>query len=86
MKMEKFAPFFIQDSHNRICESWLSGQRHSSNVSDVDEMQALQAGDVLNVRRRIARCSRSPQMDIAAMPLPDQVEKADNKTAQKAER
>jgi hypothetical protein len=86
MKMKKLTPFFIPDSHKRICESGLSGQRHGSNVSDVDELLALQAGDVLNVRRRIARRSRSPQMDIAIMPLTDQVEKADNKTAQKAER
>jgi hypothetical protein len=63
----------------------LSGQRHDSNVSDVDEMQALQAVGVLNVRWRIARCSRSPQMDIAIMPLPDQVKKTDNKTAQEIE-
>ncbi|MCX5806618.1 MAG: hypothetical protein NT010_11220 [Proteobacteria bacterium] len=55
MKIKKFTPFFITDSHKCICESGLSGQRHGSNVSDVDEMQALQAVGVLNVRRRIAR-------------------------------
>ncbi|MCX5805335.1 MAG: hypothetical protein NT010_04595 [Proteobacteria bacterium] len=81
MKIEKLTPFFISDSHKRICESGLSGRLHGSNVSDVDEMQALQAVGVLNVRRRIARYSRSPQMDIAAMQSPDQVEKADNKTS-----
>jgi hypothetical protein len=36
MKMEKFAPFFIQDSHNRICESGLSGQQHVGDIADVD--------------------------------------------------
>jgi hypothetical protein len=45
MKMEKFAPFFIQDSHNRICESWLSGQRHGRDVSDSDGLRDLQAAD-----------------------------------------
>jgi hypothetical protein len=44
MKIKKLTPFFIPDSHNRICESGLSGQRHGSNVSDVDELLALQAG------------------------------------------
>ncbi|MCX5804923.1 MAG: hypothetical protein NT010_02475 [Proteobacteria bacterium] len=39
MKMEKFAPFFIQDSHNRMCESWLSGQRHVGDFADVDGLQ-----------------------------------------------
>ncbi|MCX5806082.1 MAG: hypothetical protein NT010_08455 [Proteobacteria bacterium] len=77
--MKKLTPFFIPDSHKRICESGLSGQRHGSNVSDVDEMQALQAVGVLNVRRRIARRSRSPQMDIAIMPLTDQEKKTYNK-------
>jgi hypothetical protein len=72
MKMKKLTTFFIPDSHKRICESGLSGQRHGSNVSDVDELLALQVADVLNVRRRIARRSRSPQMDIAIMPLTDQ--------------
>ncbi|MCX5806017.1 MAG: hypothetical protein NT010_08120 [Proteobacteria bacterium] len=52
MKIKKLTPFFIPDSHKCICESGLSGQRHGSNVSDVDEMQALQAVGVLNVRRR----------------------------------
>ncbi|MCX5805823.1 MAG: hypothetical protein NT010_07125, partial [Proteobacteria bacterium] len=51
---------------------------HGSNVSDVDELLALQAGDVLNVRRRIARRSRSPQMDIAIMPVTDQEKRAKN--------
>jgi hypothetical protein len=55
MKWKILAPFFIPDSHKRICESGLSGHRHGRNVSDVDEMQALQAVDVLNVRRKIAR-------------------------------
>jgi hypothetical protein len=39
MKIEKFAPFFIQDSHNRICESGLSGQRHVGDFVDVDGLQ-----------------------------------------------
>jgi len=50
----------------------LDGQRHGRNAADVDEMQALQAADVLNVRRRIARRGRSPQMSISSMPLTDQ--------------
>jgi hypothetical protein len=33
MKMEKFAAFFIPDSHKRLCESGLSGQQHWSAVS-----------------------------------------------------
>jgi hypothetical protein len=83
--MKKLTPFFIPDLHKRICKSGLSGQRHGRNASDVDEMQALQAADVLNVRRRIARRSRSPQMSIPSMPLPDQVKKANNKTTQETE-
>jgi hypothetical protein len=58
--------------HDRsLCESGLSGRRHGRNVSDVDELQVLQTGGVLNVRRRIAGRSRSPQMDISSMPLTD---------------
>ncbi len=85
MKIEKLTPFFIPDSHKRICESGLSGQRHIGTVSlqakssknglDVDEMQALQAGDVLNVRWKIARRSISPQINIFYMPLTDQEKK-----------
>jgi hypothetical protein len=67
----------IPDSHKCICESGLSGQRHGRNGLDVDEMQTLQAVDVLNVRRRIARRSISPQITIPIMPLADQVKKAD---------
>jgi hypothetical protein len=40
MKMKKFTPFFIPDSHKRICESGLSGpvlawrgRRHGSKIS-----------------------------------------------------
>jgi hypothetical protein len=36
MKMEKITPFFIPDSHKRICESGLSGQRHVGDFADVD--------------------------------------------------
>jgi len=36
MKMKKLTPLFIPDSHKRICESGLSGQRHIENDSDVD--------------------------------------------------
>ena len=64
MKIKKLPFFFIPDSHKGICESGLNGQRHVENVSDVDGLQALQAADVLNVRRKIARRSRPPQMDI----------------------
>ncbi len=78
MKMNKFTLFIIPDSHKRICESGLSGQRHIKNGSDVDGLQALQAVIVLNVRWRIAKRSRPPQMDIFNMPLTDQVKKADN--------
>jgi hypothetical protein len=69
MKLKKFAPFFIPDLHKRICESGLSGQRHGSNVSDVDEMQALLTEDYTLRMSEGARRSRSPQMDIAIMPL-----------------
>ncbi len=85
MKTKKLIPFSIPDSHRRLCESGLSGQRHIKNGSDVDGLQALQAVIVLNVRWRIARRSRPPQMDIFYMPLPDQVKKMDNKTAQETE-
>jgi hypothetical protein len=34
------------------------------NGSDLDGLQALQTVGVLNVRRRIARCSRAPKMTI----------------------
>ncbi len=84
MKTQKLTAFSIPDLHKSICKSGLSGQRHIRNGLDVDEMQALQAGGVLNVRQRIAKRSISPQMNISYMPLPDQVKKAD-KTTQKAE-
>jgi hypothetical protein len=94
MKMKKFTPFFIPDSHKRICESGLSGpvlawrgQRHGRNGSDGDEMQALLTGNgsiakaVLSENYTIrmlegVRRSRSPQMDIPIMPLPDQEKRA----------
>jgi hypothetical protein len=75
LKTQKFTTFFIPNSHKRICEFGLSGQRHVGNGLDVDEMQALQAGDVLNVRRKIARRSISPQINISYMPLTDQENK-----------
>jgi len=67
METKISAPAFVPNSHERYkgsCEFGLSGQRHVENVSDVDEMQALKAEDVLNVRRRIAKRSISPQMNI----------------------
>ncbi|MCX5804805.1 MAG: hypothetical protein NT010_01880 [Proteobacteria bacterium] len=64
MKNKKLTTFFIPNSHKRICEFGLSGQRHIENGSGVNGLQALQAVDVLNVRRRIAGRSRPPQMDI----------------------
>jgi hypothetical protein len=64
LTMKKLNLFFIPDSHKRICESGLSGLWHIENGSDVDGLQALQAVSVLNVRWRIARRSRAPQMDI----------------------
>jgi hypothetical protein len=76
--MNKFTPFFIPDSHKRICESGLSGQQHIENGSGVDGLQALQAVSVLNVRWRIARRSRPPQMDIFNMLLRDQVKSRQN--------
>jgi hypothetical protein len=36
MKMEKFAPLFIPDSHKRICESGLNGLQHVGDFADVD--------------------------------------------------
>jgi hypothetical protein len=53
--MKELAPFFIPDSHKRICESGLSRYWHGRSAADVDELLALQAVGVLNVRRRIAR-------------------------------
>ncbi|OPX99504.1 MAG: hypothetical protein A4E58_00271 [Syntrophorhabdus sp. PtaB.Bin006] len=61
--------FFSPNSHKRIGEFGLGGYRHRSDVSDVDEMRVL-AG-----RRRTERTSegagrsRSPQMDIANIPV-----------------
>jgi hypothetical protein len=55
MKMKKLTPLFIPDSHKRICESGLSGQRHVGDFADVDGLRDLQAVIVLNVRWRIAR-------------------------------
>jgi hypothetical protein len=50
LKMNKFTPFFIPDSHKCLCESGLSGpvlalrgQRHVGDFADVDGLQALQA-------------------------------------------
>jgi len=73
LKMNKFTPFFIPDSHKHICESGLSGQRHFGNFADVDGLRDLQAVIVLNVRWRIAKRSRTPQINISEMPLTDQV-------------
>jgi hypothetical protein len=50
----------------------LSGQRHVGNFADVDGLRDLQAEDVLNVRRKIARRSRPPQIKVSDMPLTDQ--------------
>jgi hypothetical protein len=78
LKTQKFTTLFIPDSHERhkgSCESGLSRQRHFGNFADVDGLQALQAADVLNVRRRIARRSIPPQIRISEMPLPDQENK-----------
>jgi hypothetical protein len=83
MKMKKLTLYLFPDSHKRICESGLSGLRHVVNGSDVDELLALQAGDVLTVRRKIAGRSRSPQIDIYCMPEPVQEIRA--KTAQEDE-
>jgi hypothetical protein len=78
--MKKLTPFFIPNSHKCICELGMTGQQHGRNVSDVDKLLALQAGDVLNVRWRIAKRSRSPQMSIFSMLLTVQEKRA--KTAQ----
>jgi hypothetical protein len=43
--------------------------------SGLDGLQALQDVDVLNVRRKIARRSRPPKMNIPEMPLTDKVNK-----------
>jgi hypothetical protein len=67
MKMKKFTTFFFPNSHeqyNDTCEFGLSGQRHVENDSGLDGLQALLAAGVLNVRRRIARRSRTPKMNI----------------------
>jgi hypothetical protein len=72
---EETRPFFIPDSHKRMCESGLSGQRHDGNFADVDGLRDLKAEDVLNVRRRIASRSRPPQIKISVMPLSVQVKK-----------
>ncbi len=66
-------------ANNGRWESGLSGRRHvgegfiarqyRATCSVLDGLQALQAEDVLNVRRKIARCSRPPKMDIPDMPL-----------------
>jgi hypothetical protein len=66
MKMKKLAPFLIPDSHKRICESGLSGQRHGRNVSDVDELLALLTGNNTLCILEGAKRSRSPQMNIVA--------------------
>jgi len=69
MKMNKLSTSFFPNSHKRIGEFGLGGYRHRSDVSDVDEMR------VLADRRRTERTlegagrSRSPQMDIANMPI-----------------
>ncbi len=76
IKMEKFTPLFIPYSHKCICEYGLSGQRHFGNFADVDGLRDLQAVIVLNVRWRIARRSRPPQINISEMPLTDQEKKA----------
>ncbi|MCX5806188.1 MAG: hypothetical protein NT010_09015 [Proteobacteria bacterium] len=68
----KISVFLFPNSHKRVCEFGLSGLRLVRNDSDVDEMQALQTGGVLNVRRRIARRSRSPQISISSKPLTEQ--------------
>ncbi|OPX97308.1 MAG: hypothetical protein A4E62_00517 [Syntrophorhabdus sp. PtaU1.Bin002] len=79
MKMNKLSTSFFPNSHKRIGEFGLGGYRHRSNVSDVDELQ------VLADRRRTERTSegagrsRSPQMDIANMPVTGH-EKISNKT------
>jgi len=75
MKNKKLTTFFIPNSHRRICEFGLSGQRHGGNFADVDGLRDLQAADVLNVRRRIASRSRPPQIRISVMPLTDQENK-----------
>jgi len=78
LKMNKFTPFLIPDSHKRICESGLCGQRHFGNFADVDGLRDLQAVIVLNVRWRIARRSRPPQINISDMPLTGQVKSRQN--------
>ena len=62
--MTTLFPTFFPNSHKSICEFGLSRQRHVENGSDLDGLQALQAVGVLNVRRRIAKRSISPQMNI----------------------
>ncbi|MCX5812478.1 MAG: hypothetical protein NT178_08030 [Proteobacteria bacterium] len=44
-------------------------QRHVGDFADVDGLRALQAVIVLNVRWRIAKRSRPPQIKIPDMPL-----------------
>ncbi len=49
--------------------------QYRAKFADVDGLQALQAADVLTVRRRIAKRSRPPQIRIPDMPLTDQEKK-----------
>jgi hypothetical protein len=49
------------ENRGRQEELWETAFRE---CSDLDGLQALEAEDVLNVRRKIARRSRPPKMDI----------------------
>jgi hypothetical protein len=86
---------FPPDSHQQMMAdgnpAW-SGQRHigggfiassiiEQHFADVDGLQELKAADVLNVRRRIATCSRTPQIRIFDMPLTDRVNKDKQRNA-----
>jgi hypothetical protein len=41
MNVNKLSPTFFPNSHKRICEFGLSGQRHCRDISDLDVLQAL---------------------------------------------
>ncbi len=71
MKIKKLTPLFIPDSHKRICESGLSGQRYIDTVS-LRGKSSKNDSDVDGIARR----SRPPQMDIFNMPLTDQEKRA----------
>ena len=83
MKINLLFTSFLPNSHRDVCEFGLSGQRHAGNGSDLDGLQALQAVNVLNVRWKIARRSRTPKMTIFHMPLSVQVNTSTNNCLKK---